>query len=377
MLEEVGEIDGVITPHVLLVEDEPDTSELVRALLERGGAHVVTPVTTLAAAVAHLTDAEVDVALVDLGLPDSQGVTTVSRLVGSFPDLPVVVLSGSEEGEAAPVAVRAGAQDYVPKSNLDRFTLTRTIRYAIERSRWQRLLRAEAAQLRVANARLDDFAATVAHDLKSPLSSLYGMAETLALVDEDGLTEPQRELLARLGDAALRASQVVDGLLDNARHADRQRRQRIELTQLARDVASDVAVATPAGPAQIVVGDLPTVWGVPVLLSQVLSNLMANAIAHHPQTSPPRIEVTADVRAGVVITVSDDGPGIPEELRSEVFVSGFTTRTGGESHAGLGRGLALCWDAVHELGGRIWIEDGRLGGSDVRFSLPTRTTATV
>lgn len=125
---------------VLLVEDNPDDAFLVRTTFRR---HLATYdlrcVDSLARAVAVLGQAEADVVLLDLHLPDADGLDTLQQLRHSAPDLAIVILSGLDDERVALEAVRCGAQDYVVKGRIDQGTLARVLHYAVERHRSARM----------------------------------------------------------------------------------------------------------------------------------------------------------------------------------------------------------------------------------------------
>jgi two-component system sensor histidine kinase/response regulator len=361
---------------VLLVEDDPEVPELVRALLRDDGGDVfdLDDVATRAAAHEALRTGTYHAVLLDLDLPDAvHHLGTLGELREIAPEVPVVVLSATEDHDVALETVRTGAQDHLPKRLLTTYTLTRVLRHAIERSRWQQRLAQETLELRQVNARLEEFAELVAHDLKGPLTSVLGLAHTVRLVDAGTLSPRQRELLERLAGAADRLCDVVDGLLDATRQPDLAQRRPVDLDELARDVAAMLGPTVPDAGARIRVAPLPVVWGVPALLRQALQNVVGNAIAHHGGV--PLIEISADVDDDIVVTVADDGPGIPPEVRDRVFERGYTS--GGTGHAGRGLGLAAARAAVIRMGGDIWIEDAPIGGAAVRFSLPRRSLVEV
>ncbi len=124
------------TLHVLLVEDEPGDARLVEYALRMSSTPVfqVKHVTTLAAAIAHIgSDAPVDVVLLDLSLPDSTGIATVSRMQEASSRTPIVIMTGLDDPRFASYALEAGAQDYLIKSDDPERTVGRAIRYAITR----------------------------------------------------------------------------------------------------------------------------------------------------------------------------------------------------------------------------------------------------
>ena len=123
--------------HILLVEDNRGDARLIREMLAEAGAarFELTQAGRLDEALKCLDRASVDVVLLDLGLPDSQGLDSFSRLHREAPEAPVLVLTGLDDEELATKAVRAGAQDYLVKGQLDGHLVARAIRYAIERQR--------------------------------------------------------------------------------------------------------------------------------------------------------------------------------------------------------------------------------------------------
>jgi two-component system, cell cycle response regulator len=126
---------------VLLVEDHPAVARLIQELLDDHAPIHLTWVQTLAAALVHLRDDPVDVVLLDLGLPDSQGLDTVARLVRAHPAFPVVVLTAHDDELLARAALKEGAEDYVSKGALEANMLIRALRYACERKRAEAALR--------------------------------------------------------------------------------------------------------------------------------------------------------------------------------------------------------------------------------------------
>src|SRR3954466_6815539 len=122
------------TPHaisldVLLIEDNPGDARLIELMLRAAGAAPLrlARAERLAAGVAHLARSPADAILLDLSLPDSQGLATFARLHAAVPDVPVVVLSGLADEAVAVQAVAAGAQDYLVKGHVDGVTLVRAL----------------------------------------------------------------------------------------------------------------------------------------------------------------------------------------------------------------------------------------------------------
>ena len=135
---------------VLLVEDNPGDARLILELLGevQTQAFDLERVERLDHALTRLSRTGVDVVLLDLGLPDSQGLETFMRARRGAPDEPIVVISGLDDERLALEAVRSGAQDYLVKGRIEGHLLARVLRYAVERKRGEEALRASEAHHR-------------------------------------------------------------------------------------------------------------------------------------------------------------------------------------------------------------------------------------
>ncbi|MBN1676312.1 MAG: response regulator [Kiritimatiellae bacterium] len=188
---------------ILLAEDEPGDAVLVRNLVAGAfGTSVrfeLVHVGTLQAALDTLAAAPFDVMLLDLGLPDSQGLETFRKTHARAQDLPIIVMSGLSDETVAVRAVQEGAQDYVVKGNLDEQMLARTLRYSIERKRNEVVIRRlndeleHAVQERTAELVAErDRARAMAEQLKDAYESLQATQTQLIM----------REKLASVGQLA-------------------------------------------------------------------------------------------------------------------------------------------------------------------------------
>jgi CheY-like chemotaxis protein len=144
---------------VLLVEDNLGDARLLREMFNEHAAQnaELTLVASMSEAEKHLSEHSVDLILLDLGLPDAQGLEAIRRARAAAPRAPLVMLTGRDDALAAQ-ALQEGAQDYLVKGQIDTRGLLRTLRYAIERKRLERLK--------------DEFIATVSHELRTPLTSI-------------------------------------------------------------------------------------------------------------------------------------------------------------------------------------------------------------
>jgi signal transduction histidine kinase len=163
----------------------------------------------------------------------------------------------------------------------------------------------------------------------------------------------------------VRARELIDGVLAYARSGEL-RRERVSLARVMADVAADLRPSLETH-ATLVVGELPDVDADPRQLRRVFQNLVSNALRFRRGDSV-LVEVSAmrDAREWVV-SVRDDGVGVPPEHTRQIFgmFARFDTRA-----EGLGLGLAVCRRIVEAHGGRIWVEPADGGGALFRFTLP-------
>ncbi|MGW1074803.1 ATP-binding protein [Streptomyces sp. NPDC002537] len=215
--------------------------------------------------------------------------------------------------------------------------------------------------------------ATVAHELRSPLTSVKGFTATL-LAKWERFTDDQKRLMLETVDAdADRVTRLIAELLDISRIDSGRLEVRRQPVDLVAAVQRHVQAHTTAGqpPDRFlikVVEPLPQLWADPDKIDQVLGNLLENAVRHGEGTVT--IEVSpapAKARAeGTAVTVSDEGPGIPEESMGRVFTRFWR----GSKRGGTGLGLYIVKGIVEAHGGTITVDRGPRGGARFRFTLP-------
>ncbi|HVE97648.1 MAG TPA: ATP-binding protein [Mycobacteriales bacterium] len=226
-----------------------------------------------------------------------------------------------------------------------------------------------AARERVDRSRAD-LISTVAHELRSPLTSVKGFTATL-LAKWDRFNDEQKKVMLQTVNAdADRVTRLLAELLDVSRiDAGRLelRRQVVDVpTAIRRSFAGRVASGEPEDRFVLMVdGDLPEMWLDPDKLDQILGNLVENALKYGDGT------VTVEVHAspaGAEVIVRDEGSGIPEELLPRVF--GKFWRQAGVRRTGTGLGLFITKGLVEAHGGHISVGHAPSGGAEFRFTLP-------
>jgi diguanylate cyclase (GGDEF)-like protein/PAS domain S-box-containing protein len=164
---------------LLMVEDNPGDARLLREMFEEQGLHKIelTHVGRMSEAEKHLAERAVDIIVLDLGLPDAQGLGAVRRAHAAAPHIPLVVLTGLDDESMAAQALQEGAQDYLIKGQIDARGLLRALRYAIERKNMEEALFVEKERAQVTLNCIGD--AVVCTDISGNLTFLNLVAEKM------------------------------------------------------------------------------------------------------------------------------------------------------------------------------------------------------
>lgn len=237
----------------------------------------------------------------------------------------------------------------------------------LERARAE--LQAANAELQRSNTELEQFAGVVSHDLSAPLTIVSGYLELLADNYDDRLDDQARKWIDNSTRAILRVHGLIEALLSYARVGSEPcTRREADLEEVTELALTDLRDAIGAAGAQIRVERLPRIAGDPTLLRQLMQNLIGNAVKYRRQDRRSKVAVAAEPHAGGwLVTVADNGIGIPREQRRRVFEM-FTQVDNGS--AGYGIGLSTCRRIVERHGGRIWTDAAPGGGTIVSFTLP-------
>ncbi|MFO7671664.1 MAG: response regulator, partial [Bacteroidales bacterium] len=181
---------------ILLIEDDPGDAHLIRKMLieSKSACIEIEHFDRLSTGLEHLARIEIDLILLDLNLPDSQGLDTFIKAQAKAQVIPVIVLTGLEDESLAIKSIRNGAQDYLVKGNIDSGLLIRAIRYAVERHRLRlKLKKANEKSLEQQKKLIEEerlkvmlqMAGATAHELNQPLMVLLGNVELMGMYKDD------------------------------------------------------------------------------------------------------------------------------------------------------------------------------------------------
>ena len=234
-----------------------------------------------------------------------------------------------------------------------------------KRDIFQQLLQAEKM------AALGQTVSGVAHELNNPLATILSWAERLS--QRATLDEPVRRGLETILAESERAARIVRNLLTFARKRHTTRTM-VDINQVVRETLALRAYeqrVTNITVIDALAAGIPQIFADPHQVQQVLLNLIINAeqamlTANGRGTVVVRTWQDMD-RESIVLEVNDDGPGVPEEVKTKIFDPFFTTKDVGK---GTGLGLTVAYAIVQEHGGRLWLESSATRGASFYIELP-------
>lgn len=229
----------------------------------------------------------------------------------------------------------------------------------------ERIVAERTAQLRDTVQQLETFSYSIVHDMRAPLRSMRSFAGIIEADYGDKLDDLGRQYLARIMTSASRLDALITDVLSYSRVSVNQTPlQRVELDRLVPEVLAEYPQFQEAAQRIHVEHPLPAVQGNGALLTQVVSNLIGNALKFVPADREPRVVVRAELRENqrVRLWIEDNGIGIAPEHREQIFGL-FHRLHGPDEYAGTGVGLAIVKKAVERMGGAVGVESELNQGS--------------
>jgi len=234
-----------------------------------------------------------------------------------------------------------------------------------------RQLRETNDSLARATRELEAFTASVSHDLRSPLTTIAGQAGLLELSMGEHANDDQRRRLTRIQSSVKQMSELIDALLVLSRISRHTlHRELVDVSAIAESVIAELRQNDPLRVVHVKVQPGITVHGDRRLISDLVTNLLANSWKFTSKTSEPSIEMSAST-SGYMATlhVRDNGAGFDMAYAQKLFKP-FQRLHGPSEFTGSGIGLATVARIVERHGGRIWAEAQPLRGAVFHFTLP-------
>ena len=373
---------STVSRRVLVVEDDAALAKLERRNLENDGFSVETSA-TVAEALQAVRRQPPDAVIIDVHLPDGNGLKLLVALKESDFSGPLLFMTSEENEDVAVAAFRGGAKEYLLKNLPNLRDLARKVRAAIESHEEEiekERLQSENARLKESLQHADKLAtlgtmiAGLAHELNNPLTSVLGLSQLHLTVDEPG--DKARADWETIEKSVQRCRTIIQNLLSISRKKASARapsdlaalvQQCLDLRRYEWRVHNiaceeDLPLGQPSFPVD------------PCEFQQIVLNLALNAeqaLVARGRQGRIRVSIRVD-EAGARLAVEDDGPGVPPEARDRVFEAFFTTKPVGQ---GTGLGLSICARIAASYGGLLRFETPTGGGARFILELPRPVTA--
>ncbi|HEY9631617.1 MAG TPA: hybrid sensor histidine kinase/response regulator [Coleofasciculaceae cyanobacterium] len=356
---------------ILLVDDEPDSFEVVSGILHNCG-YQLSYASSGMGALARLERSQPDVILLDVMMPGLNGIEVCSRIKGNpnWKHIPIIMVTALDSKEDLARCVDAGADDFISKP-VSAVELRSRIRSMLRLKQQHDALK---ASLKVRS----DMADMIVHDLRNPLASIVLACEAL---DRSSLPDPDQRRVNRIKIAEQQLQSLTESLLLLAKLESGKmilKLEEIGLNHLVKNCISDMQEVAAQKMIQVV-SDIRAperlIWADALLLRRVLDNLLSNAIKFSPSRSQVTIQVNYLDDLTTQIRVMDVGIGIADELKQRIFEK-YEIGALMENIPQMGLGLSFCQMAIEAHGGRIAVEDNHPKGSVIVIEVSNDSPAT-
>ncbi|HVU57912.1 MAG TPA: ATP-binding protein [Puia sp.] len=233
-------------------------------------------------------------------------------------------------------------------------------------------LQKRASELAASNAELERFAYIASHDLQEPLRMVSSFLQLLQKKYDGHLDEKATQYIRYAVDGAERMKALILDLLEYSRAgAGKGAFAPVDMCEVVKAVSEIFHDKIIASRGRIDIGKMPVVLGDKVQLTQLVQNLVSNALKYHGE-KPPHVQVMAEeVERGWKFSVKDNGIGIDPLFFDKIFII-FQRLHNKSDYSGTGIGLAICKKIVERHGGRIWVESSPGTGSIFYFTIVTQ-----
>ncbi len=361
---------AVVRGRLLVVDDNEGNRDMLCRQLERQG-HTAEMAEGGKEALRLIAAKPFDLVLLDVLMPEMDGLSVLQavRSDSRNQNLAVVMISAFDELDQVAGCLQAGAEDYLIKP-FEPVLLQARINASLERKRFRDREQDRTRELERANEELQQFAYIASHDLQEPLRTMSVYAQLLTRRWRERMDAESEQFLSFIVDGARRMQTLVADVLALSRvtRAAKPPAQAVNLNDAFQQVLSNLQLAIGESGAVIGRDELPVVMSDFAELTQLLQNLVGNAIKYRRPNVPPDIRVSCAREDGYwKISIADNGVGIHSDHAEDVFLPFH--RLHGRDIPGTGIGLAICRRIVERNGGRIWVEPNAPEGCIFRFTI--------
>lgn len=359
---------------ILMLEDSEDDVGLIEHVLRKDNlAFVRECVDTREEFNEAIVRFKPDVVLSDHGLPGFNSREALKICLSERASTPFILVTGTVSDDYAISCMRAGADDYVLKSNLAR--LPSAIRSAVRKRRIEKLkrearyaLRKQNNELLKVNQELDNFVYSVSHNLRGPLASVIGLLNIAQTENDPDSIKP---LLAMMGNSIAKLDDTLKEILEYSKNA----RNEIQLSEINWNslIGEGLHKLEYLDAGNRISKHIHIKTNVPFFsdasrIGPALTNVLSNAIiySHKERQSFVNIDITVS-ETEAVVCVSDNGIGIRPDIMPKVYTMFYR---GVEESQGAGLGLYIVKEIVNKLKGKITIDSKEGDGTTVTITLP-------
>ncbi len=347
---------------ILLVDDDRgDRAQLIREFGKTGLHAELLQATSISEAISAIQESLPDCVMLDYQIPGIEELEGLESLRALDEFLPIILVTGFGDELLAARAINSGADEYIPKHELNRQTLEYAVNNAIEKAS----LRRELARQR---NEVDSFAHMLSHDLRAPLNQIQTFSDMVIEALEEKNYEDLEVFVGFMRKSAVNASHLVK-LLTDFLGTDK-RELLMEPVELA-DILNEVAQTLVESDCKLTLklDDLPSVISSSVLLRQIFQNLLSNACKYNRnEQAVVNVACKSDANCHL-ISLQDNGIGMEKSELENIFKP-FVRLHGTSEFEGTGLGLAICEKNAKRLGGSLRVESTPGKGSCFYLSLP-------
>lgn len=356
---------------ILVIEDKDLDLLYIKKTLSLSGETIkLKSANTIKDGINIIENENVDCILLDLHLPDGEEVEAFDKVFKRYPNIPIILLTGSGDVNLGLELIDRGAQDFIMKEEITSKDLLKAIKFSIRRIKTEN-------ELRELNAMKDKFFSIMAHDLKNPLSIFALATDTLAKEYENLDSEDLNEYLHDLRDNA----QNIYSLLENLLTWSRTQRGKIVFSPDIFDIKflidSNIQLYGASAQAKNItfenkVTEELKVFSDSNLINTVIRNLVNNAIKFTGEGGTITLSVDSNMK-NYQVNVSDTGVGMSDLAVDNLFRIDVNTSTlGTKNEKGTGLGLIVCKEFINIIGGEIWATSELGKGSTFSFTIPKK-----
>ena len=383
-------ITATSTLKILLIEDNLAEARLLQEFIKltKSQNFSLVHVQKLQDGINQLNSEKYDVILLDLTLPDSQGLASIPQLLKQNPSNPIIVLTNTNDEELAIEAVRQGAQDYLVKRHVNPDTLVRSVRYAIERKQFLEQLNqinqtletqveektAELFKSREINQLKSEFVSILSHDIRNPLNTILLAAGLLQRHNQGQKNDGEINHLQLIRSAIKNVSNLLDeasliGKSDSGKLFYKP--HILDLEKLCYELVQQSQLFAQEKQLNLIFTSSQNCFeflGDETLLKHIVSNLLNNAIKYSPPDSTVLFELIKQEKT-IILRFQDQGIGMTETDQKQLFQPFHRGENVGII-PGSGLGLTIVKQCIIAHRGEITVNSQVGVGSTFTVTLP-------